>query len=969
MKNLKKLLAVIIAVALMATMVVPAFAAESDLSDAEICEILGMLKGSGEGVTEEYLASATERNQAAIMFLRLLGLEEEALAFDGEDNFDDAEELGWAGGRAILAYLKANPELGWIGDGGNFKPRENIDAKSYYKVMLEALGYKQGVDFEWSEVLDFAAEKGLAAIADVDELTNADIATATVEALSATVKDEDITLIEKLIEDGIVSLDDAVEAGLVEIIEEPAAEAKAVGVKKFEVSFNQSVDTTKATFAIKKGNITINTSKVEWNEDNTVATITVLSNITKGDYTITIGGLDMAEGTNVLTVVAEDEKVAEIEITSDVAPLVQGTTDVTIYYNVKNQYGEDVTSRKGSEINWTTSQGTNITDVSNGIKRITGPFQLNNVFTVTALHPTTGTYATKIMKVGDYSRVAKIEAKSLYHKDDKTLFTNSTYTEFYVVVEAYDQYDNKVTNVNQLNNDPTNQVLINQTTVIITNPAVLGTGTFAAIPGTDLIGYQLAAPANPVAGSSSIYFYANITGHQSEFKVDVAKPAELDSLVLESPADIAVVGEKLKIPFTALDQNGAPLAEKTIGNLKVGDLTNAANDVNITSSGGGTASFSYNYETQKGELILDLTGATKGNTVVMAVTRTGKVSQITVDVKDVAKATAVVGTKDLTTLMSKDAVSTIKDDNILVVDQYGRTMTLDSTWFTKYKLVFKSSDEGKVKLPNTGQGAVNEITADGGSLNMTGVAAGTSTISVNIFDLSPSVNDVIPNSGYEFTAQTVAKSAITEYKVELPEVLYAATSHAKAVNVYGLTSGGSKVAINAADYVITANTAGVTYDDAVAGKLDASGVDLGGANKEKAVTVITVVSGDQGPVTLANVITVTNKDPVLTTLEAKTEGNVTVKGDVAYVELQHLSAAALKGAIKGKDQYGVAMTPVITNVLITNFPSSVTVTNNGQAAPTFTGEAAGDTFTATFITDNGLTIEVNVVVKANSSNS
>jgi hypothetical protein len=295
-------------------------------------------------------------------------------------------------------------------------------------------------------------------------------------------------------------------------------------------------------------------------------------------------------------------------------------------------------------------------------------------------------------------------------------------------------------------------------------------------------------------------------------------------------------------------------------------------------------------------------------------------------------------------------------------------MTLDSTWFTKYKLVFKSSDEGKVKLPNTGQDAVNEITADGGSLNMTGVEAGTSTISVNIFDLNPSVYDVIPNSGYEFTAQTVANSAITEYKVELPEVLYAATSHAKAVNVYGLTSGGSKVAINAADYVITTNTAGVTYD-AEDCKLDASGVDLGGDNKEKAVTVITVVSGDQDPVTLANVITVTNKDPVLTTLEAKTEGNVTVKGDVAYVELQYLSADVLKGAIKGKDQYGVDKAPKITNVLITNFPSSVKVTNNGQEDPTFTGVADGDTFTATFITDNGLTIKVNVVVEANSSNS
>ncbi|MGB3990095.1 MAG: hypothetical protein WBL32_06115, partial [Acetivibrionales bacterium] len=160
MKNLKKLLAVIVTVCVLATMTVPAFAAASD---AEICEALDILRGDGAGVTDTYLAKGTERYQAAILYLRLIGKEDEAIAFTGEENFDDAD-LIYAGGQRILAYLKANPGLGWTGVGGNkFEPTNPASAQMIYKVLLEALGYKQDVDFTWAETLDFAAENGLSA--------------------------------------------------------------------------------------------------------------------------------------------------------------------------------------------------------------------------------------------------------------------------------------------------------------------------------------------------------------------------------------------------------------------------------------------------------------------------------------------------------------------------------------------------------------------------------------------------------------------------------------------------------------------------------------------------------------------------------------------------------------------------------------------------------------------------------------
>src|SRR5690606_463303 len=126
------------------------------------------------------------RMQAAIMFLRLKGLEAEAKAFTGEANFADGN-IAWAEGANILAYLKANPQLGWQGDGVNFNPDKTITAQEYYKVMLEALGYKQTTttpvevigDFAWADVMTFAASKGLTKVADVTNFTVNDLAVAT----------------------------------------------------------------------------------------------------------------------------------------------------------------------------------------------------------------------------------------------------------------------------------------------------------------------------------------------------------------------------------------------------------------------------------------------------------------------------------------------------------------------------------------------------------------------------------------------------------------------------------------------------------------------------------------------------------------------------------------------------------------------------------------------------------------------
>lgn len=155
------------------------------VSDRQLVAEAGVLQGDENGLTAAYWEKETTRLQAAILFLRLKGLEQEALSFRGADNFADAG-LVWPGGQAILAYLKTHPELGWIGVGGNrFDPLAAITGQQLYKVLLETLGYRQDVDFRYDEVQVFARSLGIGARVGQAKVRNKHLAGALVELLNA----------------------------------------------------------------------------------------------------------------------------------------------------------------------------------------------------------------------------------------------------------------------------------------------------------------------------------------------------------------------------------------------------------------------------------------------------------------------------------------------------------------------------------------------------------------------------------------------------------------------------------------------------------------------------------------------------------------------------------------------------------------------------------------------------------------
>ena len=183
--------------------------------ELKIMGTLGLMIGDEDGLTPRYSVKTSTRMQGAIIVLRLRDLEKKASTFTGTDNFNDADTQTWNVGKAIMAYLKQNKNIGFIGDEfGNFNPHQQITEKQYIKVMLENMGYKYNTDFTWNNAEDFAESIG-AAPSDSSSFTNDDMAKITVKFLNAKTKAGE-KFIDQLIRTGAISKDKAVEAGLVQ---------------------------------------------------------------------------------------------------------------------------------------------------------------------------------------------------------------------------------------------------------------------------------------------------------------------------------------------------------------------------------------------------------------------------------------------------------------------------------------------------------------------------------------------------------------------------------------------------------------------------------------------------------------------------------------------------------------------------------------------------------------------------------
>ena len=215
MKLQKRIASLLLLCALVAgLLVIPAGASGSSQDStrhADQLASLGLFQGTDGGYQ---LDAVPTRIQGLVMLLRLLGLEDEALATTEPSPFSD---VTWGDNYVSYAYQNGLTQ-GTSAD--RFSPNDTLDARSYVTFLMRALGYSDTAgDFAWADALTFAARQSLMDTASASALAGAtmnrgDMVDLSYAALTCDLKDGSQTLAERLADQGVFTAAAATAAGV-----------------------------------------------------------------------------------------------------------------------------------------------------------------------------------------------------------------------------------------------------------------------------------------------------------------------------------------------------------------------------------------------------------------------------------------------------------------------------------------------------------------------------------------------------------------------------------------------------------------------------------------------------------------------------------------------------------------------------------------------------------------------------------
>lgn len=136
-------------------------------SMAAALDEMGLFRGAGAR-TGYNLEAGASRAEGLVMFLRVLGLEDEALAYQGGCPFADVPASHWA--ERYVAYAQARGLTTGTGPD-RFSPDEAITCQQYGTFLLRALNYREKTDFRYDTALTDLANLGLFSDAEISSLS------------------------------------------------------------------------------------------------------------------------------------------------------------------------------------------------------------------------------------------------------------------------------------------------------------------------------------------------------------------------------------------------------------------------------------------------------------------------------------------------------------------------------------------------------------------------------------------------------------------------------------------------------------------------------------------------------------------------------------------------------------------------------------------------------------------------------
>ena len=216
---------------------------------------LSMLTGTSSGYNlEGYLT----RGEGAAFIVQLLG--KSKYISDNNDKlkntgFSDVDSTKWYA--PYIGFCKENSIIGGY-PNGKFGPKDRLSEKSFLTMVLKAMGY---TDFTGDEVYNKAYEAGYVSDSSYLQKTDAnleykrgDVVELLYSVLNSNKKDAKVSVIKTLVNEGIIKMDTAIDAGFIKASEKLViTEIIPKSEMSVEVKFNKTLP------VLTNDNVKINT--------------------------------------------------------------------------------------------------------------------------------------------------------------------------------------------------------------------------------------------------------------------------------------------------------------------------------------------------------------------------------------------------------------------------------------------------------------------------------------------------------------------------------------------------------------------------------------------------------------------------------------------------------------------------------------------------------------------------------------
>lgn len=714
MRNLKKLFAVILTVAMIASLMVPALAATQNTEKALKLQAINVMAGT---VDDLKLDEDLTRIQALTFAIRAAGKDAEALALTAEE----IEEIfeGWVDVNDVadwqkpyIAYAIKEKITAGVG-GGRFASMDRADGPQLLRFLLIAgMGYAPE-DVTTVNAVELAIKYGILTANEATLFANDyylirdEAVVILYGAFMNGVNADGTKLIDAYIASGATTAAAAAEAGFVEA-NTMVAEATKVNVIK--VTFASAVDKADIKFAVTRDGINVATEAPEW-DGSTVATVKTAAKMTAGKYTITATSASDAD----FEVKASFEiKADEVNIVISNAVALTGKGTGTnakdgelayVYYDVLDQYGESI--RSSTSIQWSASTGSeNLNDNrAKGLLTISRSdgkaFTYGEKIYITGVYARTGSSVQAEVSVGMPQALDKVEFAGFLKKGTtdilKTLPAGFKAEAYYLLYNAQDQNGNPIDYVDKPIDD--GEVTFISENVMLIEKIKDGERKIV-VGGEEYYAVQV-WPGMSVdqGGEATITAIANKTGNKSSLNVAVGENQILQSFTMEYPTGLIIDNEDVEIPFTAYDQNGNEIKNfVTLANqTQFNNLTFNASpgSLILSENDDGTATLKYDDP----GVAWDKAESTDGIDRIASLTSIvvgGGTSNLTLRIQDRARPVGIKDIKIADVLVEGGSTTVELDgDNdtecFTFVDQYGREMSEEDAY-----TFFKASEDDKL---------------------------------------------------------------------------------------------------------------------------------------------------------------------------------------------------------------------------------------------------------------------------------